>query len=44
MDAHTVVYGDDRGMACHELQENDTKAVNVTLLADPVTAVIPVQG
>jgi hypothetical protein len=31
-------------MACHELRENDTKAVNVTLLADPVTAVIPVQG
>ena len=42
MDAHAVVYGDNRGPAGDELQENDSEAVNITLLTDLVIAVIPV--
>ena len=41
VDAHAVVYGDNRGTAGDELQENDSEAVNITLLTDVVTAVIP---
>ena len=41
VDAHAVVYGDNRGPAGDELQENDSEAVNITLLTDVVTAVIP---
>ena len=41
VDAHAVVYGDNRGPAGDELQENDSEAVHITLLTDVVTAVIP---
>jgi hypothetical protein len=41
VDADAVIYWDNGRMAGDELQENDTEAVDVALLAYLVTAVIP---
>lgn len=44
MDAHAIVYWNDGGMGRDELQENNTEAVHIALLADLVSEVIPAQG